>query len=189
MKRWRRTWKHLIFIWTQEVPSKMFSFIIQIFDRKGTYEGLNSRRRIKSKTKLTHPRWSTRICRFIPTEDVSTLPQLGHRHLYTPLNELWGREQDGHQVRQQQKTSIQRSVYVLLAFWHWARLPGPAPCAGLRRGCCPPRGQMAKERGSRCRGPSSSSRCCRYLRARRRHTPCRPVKRSQLGKNNEVSLL
>lgn len=32
------------------------------------------------------------MCRFIPTEDVSTLPQLGHRHLYTPLNELWGTE-------------------------------------------------------------------------------------------------
>lgn len=40
-----------------------------------------------------HPRCSTRICLFIPTEDVSTLPQLGQRHLYTPLNELWERDQ------------------------------------------------------------------------------------------------
>lgn len=39
-----------------------------------------------------HPRCSTRMCLFMPTEDVRTLPQLGHRHLYTLLTELCGRK-------------------------------------------------------------------------------------------------
>lgn len=30
------------------------------------------------------------MCRFIPTEEVSSFPQLGHRHLYTPRKELCG---------------------------------------------------------------------------------------------------
>lgn len=37
----------------------------------------------------THPRWRMRMCRFIPTRDVSTFPQPGHRHLYAPLLKLW----------------------------------------------------------------------------------------------------
>lgn len=67
-----------------------------------------------------------------------------------------------------------------LAFWRWAPRPAPAPCAGLRRGCCPPRWRTATGRGSRCRGPSSSSRCCRCRRARLRRSPCRRTRTSQL---------
>lgn len=39
-----------------------------------------------------HHKCITRMCLFIPTEDVSTLPQLGHRHLYTLRRELCRRK-------------------------------------------------------------------------------------------------
>lgn len=61
------------------------------------------------------------MCRFIPTEDVSTLPQPGHRHLYTPLNELWGREGtprrwSGTDVRSD-KNKTRRWKDALVYFW------------------------------------------------------------------------
>lgn len=40
-----------------------------------------------------HPRWRMRMWRFIPTRDVSTLAQLGHKHLNAPLLEICHREE------------------------------------------------------------------------------------------------
>lgn len=54
----------------------------------------------------THPRCRTRICRLIPTDDVSTLPQAGHRHLYTPLKEFCRKQSTAHVRRGRQNRHL-----------------------------------------------------------------------------------
>ena len=55
-------------------------------------------------------------------------------------------------------------------------LHSPAPCEALHQGadpsCHPFLWRTGKGRGLRCRGPNSSSRCCRCPRVLHRHTPC-----------------
>lgn len=99
-ERWSGRWRGSLLIFGRYlcVVEVFFSVWLlwapTISDEEMLYVAFCSSAVISAVIGHTHPKWRMRMCRFIPTRDVNTFSQPGHRHLYAALLKLCQEENE-----------------------------------------------------------------------------------------------